>query len=170
MYQLALLWEAAFPFSECFLKTLSTHLPISWWVTNKHTCPHCTECTAVFDPNWCDPCAPPFPFSRCRSKQLIIVPQDEKSPQGERVSRCGRDDKKMAEALKGIKSNEFKNCFEQWKKHLDSCIASNGEYFEGDSFKHVRISIHFFISNFWYFWNPPLYIKTLCWALILQSY
>ena len=25
-----------------------------------------------------------------------------------------------------------KNCFEQWKKCLDRCIALNGEYFEGD--------------------------------------
>ena len=38
----------------------------------------------------------------------------------------------MAEALKGIKINEFKNCFEQWKKRLNRCTASNGEYFEGD--------------------------------------
>ena len=38
----------------------------------------------------------------------------------------------MAEALKDIKIEEFKNCSEQWKRHLDSCIASNGEYFEGD--------------------------------------
>ena len=40
---------------------------------------------------------------------------------------------KMAEALlKGIKVHEFKNCFEQWKKCLDRCIVSNGEYFEDD--------------------------------------
>ena len=39
---------------------------------------------------------------------------------------------KMAEALEGIKINEFKNSFEQWKKSLGRCIASNGEYFEGD--------------------------------------
>ena len=39
---------------------------------------------------------------------------------------------KMAEALKVIKIDEFKNCFEQWKKYIDSYIASNGEYFEGD--------------------------------------
>ena len=39
---------------------------------------------------------------------------------------------KMAEALKDIKIDEFKNCFEQWKKYIDSYIASNGEYFEGD--------------------------------------
>ena len=38
----------------------------------------------------------------------------------------------MAEALKGIKIGEFKNCSEQWKKHVDWCIASNGEYSEGD--------------------------------------
>ena len=37
-----------------------------------------------------------------------------------------------AEALKDIKIDEFKNCFEQWKKCLNRCIASNGEYFEGD--------------------------------------
>ena len=39
---------------------------------------------------------------------------------------------KMAEALKGVKIDEFKNCFEQWKKHLNRCIASDREYFEGD--------------------------------------
>ena len=39
---------------------------------------------------------------------------------------------KKAEALKDIKINEFKNCSEQWKKCLNRCIASNGEYFEGD--------------------------------------
>ena len=39
---------------------------------------------------------------------------------------------KMAEAINVIKSDELKNCFEQWKKHLNSYIASNGEFFEGE--------------------------------------
>ena len=39
---------------------------------------------------------------------------------------------KMGEALKGIKTDEFKNCSEQWEKRLDRCIASNREYFEDD--------------------------------------
>ena len=56
---------------------------------------------------------------------------------------------KMAEALKGIKINKFKNCFEQWKKHLDRCIASNGEYFEGDRFKHVKVNTQLFINKLW---------------------
>ena len=38
----------------------------------------------------------------------------------------------MAEALKDIKMDEIKNCFEQQEKNLDRCVASNGEYFEGD--------------------------------------
>ena len=39
---------------------------------------------------------------------------------------------KTAEALRGIKIKEFKNCFEPWDKSLDRCITSAGEYFEGD--------------------------------------
>ena len=39
---------------------------------------------------------------------------------------------KMAETLKVIKTDDFKNCLEQRKKHLDRCIASKEEYFEGD--------------------------------------
>ena len=38
----------------------------------------------------------------------------------------------MAETLKSIKINNFKNYFEWWKKHPNGCIASNGEYLEGD--------------------------------------
>ena len=33
---------------------------------------------------------------------------------------------KTAEALKGIKIDEFKKCFEQWEKCLGRCIASDG--------------------------------------------
>ena len=39
---------------------------------------------------------------------------------------------KTMEVLKGIKVDEFKNCFEQRKKCLNKSIASNGESFEGD--------------------------------------
>ena len=39
---------------------------------------------------------------------------------------------KKAKALKVIKIDEFRNYFEQWKKCLSRCIASNVEYFEGD--------------------------------------
>ena len=63
---------------------------------------------------------------------------------------------KTAKAVKGIKINTLKNCFEQWKKYLDRCIASNGEYFEGYmKFKHVRINMQFFINKFHFLGPPP---------------
>ena len=48
------------------------------------------------------------------------------------VEEVKQKTKKMAEALNGIKIDELKNCFEQWKKCLDRIIASDGEYLEGD--------------------------------------
>ena len=39
---------------------------------------------------------------------------------------------KMAEALKGIKIDEFKKCFWAVEKSLNRYIASNGEQSEGD--------------------------------------
>ena len=47
---------------------------------------------------------------------LLFVSQDKKSPQKEMFCQCAEVKQKMAEALKGIKIDKFKNCFEQWKK------------------------------------------------------
>jgi len=38
----------------------------------------------------------------------------------------------LQEALNNIKLQQFQRCFTQWEKRLDKCIASNGEYFEGN--------------------------------------
>jgi len=35
-------------------------------------------------------------------------------------------------ALKAIPQNQFQNCFEGWTMRWHLCIASKGEYFEGD--------------------------------------
>jgi len=35
-------------------------------------------------------------------------------------------------ALKAIPQNEIQNCFEGWTRCWHRCIASQGEYFEGD--------------------------------------
>ena len=35
-------------------------------------------------------------------------------------------------ALKAILQNHYQNCFEGWTRRLHRCIASQGEYFEGD--------------------------------------
>ena len=36
-------------------------------------------------------------------------------------------------ALKAIPQNQFKNYFVGWTKCWNQCIASQGEYFEGDN-------------------------------------
>jgi histone-lysine N-methyltransferase SETMAR len=35
-------------------------------------------------------------------------------------------------ALKAIPQNHFQNCVEGWNRRWHQCIASQGEYFEGD--------------------------------------
>ena len=47
---------------------------------------------------------------------FFFVSQDEKSPQMEMFANVEEVKQKMAEALKSIKINEFKNCFKLWKK------------------------------------------------------
>ena len=51
---------------------------------------------------------------------------------GKRFTDVEEVKQKMAEALKGIKTDDFRNCFEQWKKCLNGWLASNKEYLEGD--------------------------------------
>ena len=35
-------------------------------------------------------------------------------------------------ALQAIPQNQFQNCFEGWTRHWNRCIASQGEYSEGN--------------------------------------
>jgi hypothetical protein len=39
---------------------------------------------------------------------------------------------RKAAALKAIPQNQFQNCFEGWTRCWHRCIASQGEYFEGE--------------------------------------
>ena len=90
-------------------------LPISRWVIYKHICPHSTERSAVFDPKWHDPCAPPSLFTQSRPQQVSLFPWMKKALKGQRFADV-EEVRQTAEALQGIKVNEFKTCSEQWKK------------------------------------------------------
>ena len=65
---------------------------------------------------------------------LFLFPRMKNVLKRKRLAEVEEVKQKMAEALKGIQIDAFKNCFEQWKKktHLIRCTVSNGEYFEGD--------------------------------------
>ena len=75
---------------------------------------------------------PVYSPSLSLSNFFCFFPQMKKVLKGKCFADVEEVKQKMAEALKGIKIDEFKNCFEQWGKCLSRCIASNGEYFEGD--------------------------------------
>ena len=106
-----------------FWKTLSRPLLISRWVIYKRTCLHCTECSPVFHPKQHDPGSPHALFlppvlpEAARSGQDFFCFLDEKSPQRKMFCSCGEVKQKTAKALKDIKINKFKNCFEQWEKY-----------------------------------------------------
>ena len=72
-----------------------------------------TACSAVFDQKWHDLHAPP-----CCS-------QRKKGLEGTRVADVEEVKQKTAEALKGIKTDEFKHWFGQWEKYLNGYSASD---------------------------------------------
>ena len=61
---------------------------------------------------------------------------------------------KIAETPKRYQIDEFKNCFEQWKKCFDRCIASNRVFIRLLKFKHVKVNARFFINKL--FFGTPL--------------
>jgi hypothetical protein len=36
------------------------------------------------------------------------------------------------ELLKALSQNDFRGCFKGWNAHMEECVASNGNYSEGD--------------------------------------
>jgi len=63
---------------------------------------------------------------------FFLFPRMKKVLKGKRFADVEEVKTKTTEALKGITLQEFQDCFEKWKTRLDRCIASNGQYFEGD--------------------------------------
>jgi len=72
-------------------------------------------------------------------------------------------------ALKAIPQNQFQNCFEGWTRRWRRCVASQGEYFEGETTvvfsnevcstftgmsSRTLFAFHIFpFSNITYFWH-----------------
>ena len=118
-------------FVRFLMGNLQVHLPTLSWVFSS-----CwfflikNSMTPLLHP----PYSPDFSqsnyFCVCFSKWKKKCLQRETFSNVEEVKQTNKQ--KMTEALKGTKTDKFKNCLEQPKKHLDRHIASSGEYFEGD--------------------------------------
>ena len=108
-------------------------LPTSWWVIYNAPVHTALSIQQFFTQNGMNP-MPHLPYSpdltpsNCFLFVCLFVSLCEKSPQRETFCQCGKGET-MAEVLKDIKIDKFKNCFEQWKKSY-RCISSNEEYSE----------------------------------------
>ena len=134
VHQLALLWEAEFGLSEFFGRLFQCICPFhdGWFIS---TPAHTVLSVQQFLTKMVWPPCPTLPIHRSHPERLSFCFPSEKFIQGKCFADVKEGKQKTAEALKGIKIDEFKNCFEQWEKkkqHLDRCIESNGDYFEGD--------------------------------------
>ena len=134
-------------FFHVMMGDLRAHLPTLRWVFASFWQKNCT--TPV----------PHLPYSPVLlQSDFFFVSLDEKSPQRKTFCLCGRaETKKMAETLKGIKINDFKNFFEQWKKCLDRYIASNGEHWRVTEIETCKNKYTIFINKF-LFCGPSLYM------------
>ena len=112
--------------------------------------PRCAECLAIFDQKWHDPHAPPSLFTQsCLEQHFFLFSRMKKVLKEKHIADVEEVKPKTAEALKGIKTNEFKTCFEQWEKMSQQVywIRWRGLW-RWLKFKHVRTNTQFFIKKF----------------------
>ena len=115
VHQLALLWEAAFSFSELFSEdsfNAFAHLMTGDLRAHPPT-PHWVFSSFWPKPVW-TPC-PILPIHPISPRMPFFVSLDEKFLKGNPFANVEEVTQKTAESLKDIKINEFKNCFERWK-------------------------------------------------------
>jgi len=73
------------------------------------------------------------PYSQdLASCDLFLFLTMKKTMKGKRFATVEEVKTASQEALNNIKLQQLQRWFTQWEKRLDKCIASNGEYFEGD--------------------------------------
>ena len=94
--------------------------------SGQHPSSHGCVCDPVFGLSGMDRHSPP---TLC---DFIWFPTMKKTLKLKRFSTVEEVKTASQEALNNIKLQQFQRCFTQWEKRLDKCIASNGEYFEGD--------------------------------------
>jgi hypothetical protein len=65
-----------------------------------------------------------------------FFPKLKNAQKGQRFSPFSDIQSNVKTILRGIPENDFPDCFRQWHHRLTKCLASQGEYFEGDSSRY----------------------------------
>ncbi len=92
---------------------------------------------------------------RFTALQLMAFPKTKITFEKEEISDhrwgSGKYDELMA-----IPTKDFSECFEQWKRHWENCVRSQGAYFEGDWGISV---LHTMFLTFCIFFDKCLYFS-----------
>jgi hypothetical protein len=62
-----------------------------------------------------------------------LFPKLQNALKGQRIADIPDNQHSVTTLPQGIPENYFQDCFWQWHHRLTKCIASQGEYFEGNS-------------------------------------
>ena len=64
--------------------------------------------------------------------RLLFVPKLKFYPKGRHFGTVENIEKAVTDQLKAIPVSDFQRCYEEWDQRLRRCVASQGNYFEGD--------------------------------------
>ncbi|GFX57260.1 putative transposase [Trichonephila clavipes] len=78
------------------------------------------------------PVAPQPPYSPDLSPcDFFLFPKLKNPLKGHHFGTLENIQTAVTDQLKAIPISEFHQCYEEWKKRLQRCVASEGSYFEG---------------------------------------
>ncbi|GFU63214.1 putative transposase [Trichonephila clavipes] len=101
------------------------------WVLHHDNAP-CHTATSVASKNI--PVAPQPPYSPDLGPcDLFLFPKLKNPLKGHHFGTLENIQTAVTDQLKAIPISEFHQCYEEWKKRLQRCVASEGSYFEGDN-------------------------------------
>ena len=140
--------------------------------TQKCTCPHWAECSAVFEQKQHDLRAPPSLFTWPCPEQHFCFPHEKKSSKRSILLMWKRWNRN-SRSTKRRQNWQVQNLFGSEEKCLNGCITSNGVLWRWLKFKHVSTNTQFFINKLC-FGGPPSYLlrtlfKTQSQALPFRS-
>ncbi|GFV16923.1 putative transposase [Trichonephila clavipes] len=80
------------------------------------------------------PVAPQSPYSPDLSPcDFFLFPKLKNHLKGHHFGTLKNIQTTVTDQLKAIRISEFHQCYEEWKKRLQHCVASEDSYFEGDN-------------------------------------
>ena len=62
---------------------------------------------------------------------FFLLPRLKNHLKGRHFGTLDNIEKSVTDELKGMPTETFQHCYEEWKQRLSRCVAAQGNYFEG---------------------------------------